>query len=116
MNSIMNARRGLICKVFLALLPLIVAPACLAAEPLKGGVETKGYVNTSPMQGYADYPAPTMIPQQGQVGAAAAPLQGGASAIQRPRPPIQAGIQKAVQLPPAFLGAWNVQGQRSNVE
>jgi hypothetical protein len=97
------------------LLPFIIQNVASSAEPFKLGVQEKGYINTSPIQGYADYPAPAMIPQQARPGTASAPLQGGA-VQQAPRAPIQATIQKAVQLPPPFLGAWNVQGQRTKVE
>jgi hypothetical protein len=96
------------------MLPMALQSVALSAEPFKLGVQEKGYVNSSPIQGYADYPAPTMVPQQGQAGIAT-PLKTG---IQQtaPRPPLQTGISKPVALPPPFLGAWNVQGQRVKVE
>lgn len=102
-----------------------------AAEPFKLGVQEKGYIEQSPMQGYADYPAPTMIPQQGRMGtspplkggaqsnmmkggASTGALQGGVGAA-APKPPMQMGIQRVV-LPPQFMGLWNVQGARVKVE
>jgi len=89
------------------------------AEPLKGGIEERGY-NSQPMSGYADYPAypaPKMMPLQGQAAQTTSrPMQGGVQqSAPPPRPPIQAGVQK-VQLPPQFLGLWNVQGQRTKVQ
>ncbi|MBI4533485.1 MAG: hypothetical protein HY711_06010 [Candidatus Melainabacteria bacterium] len=114
--------------IVLVLLSMTVSNICLpihAAEPFKLGVEEKGYVQSQPVQGYADYPAyptPPMTPQQGRSGsyapmsgraATSAPLSGSAAATTRP--PIQAGITR-VALPPPFLGVWNVQGQRIKVE
>lgn len=108
--------RRLLVGAGLMSMTLSLVPAAISQEPFKLGVQEKGYLqdNSSPMQGYADYPAyPKMAPQQPRMGTSA-PLQGGAAAT-APRPPIQAGVQK-VALPPAFLGVWNVQGQRSKVE
>jgi hypothetical protein len=105
---------------FLVVLPLAALPSALAAEPFKLGVQEKAYIESAPpMSGYAEYPAypsapPRMAPLQGRAGTAA-PLQGGVGTTAPPRPPIQATVQK-VALPPAFLGVWNVQGQRTKVE
>src|SRR5262249_27744159 len=91
-----------------------------ADEPFKLGVEEKAYLESAPMSGYANYPsspAPKMVPQQPRPAAnppPRPPMQTGVAAT-APRPPIQATIQK-VTLPPAFLGVWNVSGQRVKVE
>jgi hypothetical protein len=89
----------------------------LAADPYKLGVEEKGYIEGN---GYPSYPSPQMVPnpQPIQGGASNNSFQGGASrgtTATRPREPLNAGIKRVV-LPPAFLGAWLVQGQRTKVE
>lgn len=95
-------------------------PQALADEPFKLNVEQKNY--TQGESGY-EYPAPQMVqPTQ--------PIRGRAIHTQprvAPPPPQQphtaprptmlnAGVQTSVALPPAFLGVWNVQGQRTKVE
>ncbi len=92
-----------------------------AQEPFKLGVQEKAYIENPPMQGYADYPAypaPSLVRQQPRPGVSPPPrppLQGNVGAVAPPRPPMQATVQK-VALPPAFLGVWNVSGQRVKVE
>lgn len=90
----------------------------LADEPFKLGVQEKGYIQQSPVQGYADYPAyptPHMIPQQPIPGKvkSSPPLRGGTQ--ESSRPPMNMGVQQ-VQLPPQFLGLWIVEGRRTKVE
>lgn len=97
--------------------------AAWAQEPFKLGVQEKAYIENPPMSGYAEYPAyptpPKMVPQQPKASPPPPPrkpLQGNVGAVAPPqRPPIQATVQK-VALPPAFLGVWNVSGQRVKVE
>jgi len=100
----------------------LLAPPSWADEPFKLGVQEKAYLESAPMSGYANYPsypAPKMIQQQPRMGAPAPPrppMQGGVgTTAPPPRPPIQATIERVV-LPPAFLGVWNVAGQRVKVE
>lgn len=87
------------------------------ADSFKLGVEEKNYIEGN---GYSSYPAPQMVPnpQAMQGGATNNSLQGGASNFApraRQRPPLTANVQKVV-LPPAFLGTWFVQGQRTKVD
>jgi hypothetical protein len=87
------------------------------ADQFKLGVEEKGYLEGN---GYPTYPSPQMVPnpQPIQGGAANDRFNGGASSFSpapKPRQPLNAGVQRIV-LPPDYLGAWLVQGQRIKVE
>jgi hypothetical protein len=88
--------------------------SAFSAEPLKGGVQEKGYVD-NPMQGSAiyGYPSPQMIRQTPQQGVQTTPPLHHQPAQ---REPLKAAIQQKVVLPPQFMGVWHVQGQRSKVE
>lgn len=113
------------------ILVLSFAPGVWSAEPFKLQVQEKGYVE-SPLQGAAiyGYPAPQMVPQAPKhAPAQPKPAQHARPKTQslpkptprpqprpQPRPPMQASIQQTVVLPPAFMGVWRVQGQRSGVE
>jgi hypothetical protein len=94
------------------------ATGIATAEPYKLGVEEKNYIEGN---GYPSYPAPQMVPNPQQpmrAGVNNNSLQGGASNFAPPartRPPLTATVQRVV-LPPAFLGAWLVQGERTKVE
>lgn len=98
----------------IAALFLIALPQAANADPFQLGVEEKNWVNNPAP---ASYGGPQMI----QTGTSSTGLQGGATSIQRPpqqkpvqRPPMQASAQ--VTLPPAFMGAWLVQGNRKEVK
>lgn len=92
---------------------------CLAQEPYKLGVQenVQGQPST-----YQSYPTPQMIPVPGRP-AARAPvnnpkrsLQGSASSNNNQVSPDTFSTNiTAVALPPAFLGAWQVHGQRTEV-
>jgi hypothetical protein len=100
---------------FLLCVSLGLAPQALA-DPFQLGVEQKQFLESGPAPApYGAYPAPQMMqplqgtanqtsPMQGQIRHQAAPPK---------QQPLQASAQ--VSLPPAFLGAWLVQGQRSSV-
>ncbi len=103
--------RDLRCLVAVTILAPALTTMVMAAEPFKLGVQEKGYLQQQPLDGSASYPAPQMIPQTPTAGTSA-PLRGGATAA--PPRPLQAGV--SVQLPPQFLGAWLVRGQRVKVE
>src|SRR5579875_3324495 len=111
MEELLAMTRHLLALGILVGWQLAAGGNALAAEPFKLGVEESGYLQQAPLQGGASYPAPRMIPQQGR---SSAPLQGAASAIQRP--PLQATVRRSVALPPSLLGIWHVIGQRQKVE
>lgn len=104
------------------LLALIVLPGAqvFADEPFRLNVEQKNY--TQGESGY-EYPAPQMVqPTQPIRGRAihtqphtAPPPPQQPHAAAKP-PVLNGGVQASVSLPPAFLGVWNVQGQRTKVE
>ena len=119
----MNSRRPLSALAFPLLLTFVLSPLpimkALADEPFKLNAEQKNYL-PGDQQGY-EYPAAqTVMPTQ--------PIRGTAiHSVPRVTPPPQtppahkttmlnAGVQTSVTLPPAFLGVWNVQGQRQKVE
>jgi hypothetical protein len=86
----------------------------IANDPFKLGVEEKNYREDN-NQLYPAYPAPQMIPSQ--------PLNGTTTQTRQPlysappkRAPLNAGAERSVELPPAFLGVWQVQGQRVKVD
>jgi hypothetical protein len=117
MKRIMSTRH------VLALVLMLVGSAGTAviAQPLQGGIQEKQMM-TPPNQGgssYTSYPAPQMIQAPVQQPTHAPPMHGNAfrDAPQEPphRAPIQAGVTK-VALPPGFMGAWAVRGQRTKVE
>jgi hypothetical protein len=101
------------------------------AEKFELGVETKQQLENQQAgyPAYPAYPAPAMVPQQPkQAPVVRQPIKTGVQQNQRPpmqtgvqqnqRPPMQmqAQVEKPGVLPPAFLGAWQVAGLRSNVE
>lgn len=113
----MNLKPHVRCAAFIAWGVVVAGQATLAGEPFKLGVEEKGYIENPPA--YPAYPAPQMMPAQpapyqGNVNSNR--MQGGVSDGRSQRRPIQAAVQQKVVLPPSFLGAWNVQGQRVKVE
>lgn len=85
------------------------------ADPLQGGIQEQGYLQT-PTPG-TTYPSPQMTgPMQGQVSGGM-PLNRQIDMMPRhqgPTPSFRAGAAH-VALPPPFLGAWAVQGQRSQI-
>ena len=94
------------------------------AKPFELGVEQKQFNESGSYPGYPQYPTPQAIPAprppintgiQENVPRRP-PMAGGVQDNPPPRrPPIQLQAQRVV-LPPSFLGAWNVQGQRTKVE
>jgi hypothetical protein len=119
----MNSRSPLSALAFpLSLMLVLFAlpgfPA-LADEPFKLNVEQKNYQQGD--SGY-EYPAPQMVqPTQPIRGRAIHTQPHTTPPPQQPhaaaKPPVlNGGVQASVSLPPAFLGVWNVQGQRTKVE
>lgn len=119
----MNLRRLQSALSVLTLLLGALAAKALADEPFKLNVEQKNYRQDN--SGYSEYPAAVAVPIPSQ------PVRGRAIHTQRPTPPpakpvqappqprtpvLNGGVQQSVSLPPAFLGVWNVQGQRVKVE
>lgn len=80
------------------------------ADPLQGGVQEQGYLQ-NPLSGGATYPSPQMT---GTMQGGLSRQQDMAPRYQKPMPNFHAGVAK-VALPPPFLGAWSVQGQRSQI-
>jgi hypothetical protein len=107
--------RVVILSLVLGLAFLYAAPAALA-KPFELGVEQKEVMpGQNPYEGQAEYPVPQAIqPYQGGIRDQA-PIQGG-TGMQGGRPPMEAGIQRSIPLPPQFLGTWLVKGQRQGFE
>jgi hypothetical protein len=97
-------------------LPCLIGFALLSvkglADPLKGGVEEQGF-NGMYQQGY---PAPAMVPTLNG-GANSNAMMGRSDVLPQyqSRPPLMGTTSQSVALPPVFMGAWNVQGQRIKV-
>jgi hypothetical protein len=123
MNLTANCSRSLKIST-LALLTVLSIHQAGAQKPFELGVEQKGEYQPPPASS-SGYYAPKMIqpayvppPQQ------RAPMQGNANSnrmqgnVQQERPPQQRQVLQggAVALPPAFMGAWLVQGQRTKIE
>ncbi len=124
-------------SVFISVVAAISTPLAAFSEPLKGGVSETGAIQSPPSDyGNYGYPAPQMVqpqqPLQGQVREQRPPqrkvLNGNAQqqaplqqrqpiqmSVQQ-RPPLQMNVQQSVELPPQFMGAWLVRGQRTKVE
>lgn len=108
-------RHQVITRASILVSALAILGSQAIAEPFKLGVEQRQQAEQQNYDPYPQYPTPQMMPQR-------APIQGNVRENQQPppqpprRPPIQAGIQQRVALPPNFLGAWNVEGQRTKVE
>ncbi len=114
-------------KLSLALTAIVASSSALSAsaDPYQLGVETRGQYQAAPVSG--GYPAPVMTPGVPvyQTPPPTRPLKANTSTNrmnagvqqQQPvqRPPMQASVQR-VALPPAFLGSWLVQGQRTTVK
>jgi len=97
----------------------------MADEPFKLDAEQRNYIpGNQPI--YPAYPAPQMIPTQPLNGSArktnarpALPVVPSKAQSAQKAPasaPLSAGVDTFVILPPAFLGVWQVQGQRIKVE
>ncbi len=116
-------------KFSLALAAIVTLSSAFSAsaDPYQLGVEQRGQYQAAPVSG--GYPAPVMTPGVPQYQAPPPTrqlkantsnnrmnLNAGVQQQQQPqRPPMQLGVQK-VALPPAFLGSWVVQGQRTTVK
>lgn len=85
------------------------------AEPLKIGIEERGFIENGGNSSSYSYPAPQMVPTMDSVRPPQK-LQGNAQQQRLPQQrPMQAQVQQSVELPQGFMGAWRVQGQRTNV-
>lgn len=104
----------------------IYSPQPASAEPFQLGVEQRGQGQTYAPASSGGYYTPQAIqpiaqpmqqrpPIQGNANSGR--IQGGAQQNRPPaqRPPMQATVQ-AGTLPPAFMGSWLVQGQRTKVQ
>lgn len=97
-------------------LPVLSTPAL--ADPFQLGAETKEFIDNGGGGGNYSYPAPQMMQPTPDVARPAQRLNGGAQQQQQQRPPVRlnANTQKSVALPPSYMGAWRVSGQRTNIE
>lgn len=119
-------------SVFISVVAAISTPLAAFSEPLKGGVSETGTMQAPPSDyGAYGYPPPQMVqPQQPVPQKPQRPikLKGNAQdqaplqqrqpiqmSVQQ-RPPLQMNVQQSVELPPQFMGAWLVRGQRTKVE
>ena len=96
----------------IAALFILALPQAAKADPFQLGAEERNWVDNPAPPGYG---GPQMMP----TGTNNTTLQGNTSASTRPTPrpaqrPLQASAQ--VTLPPAFMGAWLVQGNRKEVK
>lgn len=100
---------------------LPVAHSQNTQEPFKLGVQEQGYATQQGGASYPSYPsyptyqAPKLQPSQPRQGHADSNVLQGNAVSQPPRN-LTSGASQRVVLPPQFLGAWNVQGQRVKVE
>lgn len=105
-----------------ALVGTALAPSA-SADPFKLGAEQKNELENN-YPAYPQYPTPQAYPtpqRRAPINGNVRTNQMNASAqVDQPPPqvrrPIPVQIQKQVVLPANFLGAWNVQGQRTKVE
>lgn len=90
--------------------------SCLAQEPYKLGVQEN--IQGQPNGGYS-YPAPQMIPTPATLAVPGVKKQKSkpqqANAAKQPET-FSASATTSVALPPAFMGTWQVHGQRTAVE
>jgi len=102
-----------------ALLFALVAGGSMAsmvnAESFQLGAEAKEFLQNPPPMNNS-YAAPTMVQSGGAMEYGSQQNPYSLNANQQQRRPLQAQIQKKVALPPAFLGSWLVQGQRTGIE
>lgn len=112
-------RSALAFSVMLSAISALLFVSGANADPFKLGVEERGYAQDHNQQGgYDQYPAPQAYPTL-QGGAQGQGFNGNAGKAQMGsggRQPIKANVQKNVELPKSFLGAWNVRGQRTKFD
>jgi len=96
---------------------LLALPGAAGADPLVGGVEAQKFIENSNSNDYS-YPAPTMIQPSPDSVRPPRVQKAAVQQIQRPpqQKPMQAQVQQSVELPKGFMGAWLVQGQRTNMQ
>lgn len=88
------------------------------ADPFQLGAETKEFIDNGGSTGNYSYPSPQMMQPSPDVRPTQRLNASASQTQQRPprQAPIQAAVQKSVALPPSYLGAWRVQGQRTGIE
>lgn len=96
---------------------LLALPGAAGADPLVGGVEAQKFIENSNSNDYS-YPAPTMMQPTPDSVRPPRVQKAAVQQIQRPpqQKPMQAQVQQSVELPKGFMGAWLVQGQRTNMQ
>lgn len=96
---------------------LLALPGAAGADPLVGGVEAQKFIENSNSNDYS-YPAPTMMQPTPDSVRPPRVQKAAVQQIQRPpqQKPLQAQVQQSVELPKGFMGAWLVQGQRTNMQ
>lgn len=110
-------RSALALSVLLSAVSAVLFVSGANADPFKLGVEERGYQQDQNQGGFDQYPAPQAVPTL-QGGAQGQGFNGNAGKPQmgQRRAPIQANVQKNVELPKSFLGGWNVRGQRTKFD
>jgi len=110
-----NQKPNALVKGAAALLFAVIAAGSMAsmvqAGPFQLGAEAQQFIESAPAQNNT-YQSGTMV----QDNNGYRPMQAGASQNQQPPMRLQAQTQRSVALPPAFLGSWLVQGQRTGIE
>ncbi len=89
------------------------------ADPFQLGTEQNEFLENNNYNTGGSYPSPQMMVPTPDTRRPAPRLNGGAQQQQQQqRPPVRlnAGTQKSVALPPSYMGAWRVSGQRTNIE
>ncbi len=119
MKKIQPSTGSLVKVATVALVALVnagLASQVLAAQ-FKLGAEASSFIETAPPLPN-NYAAPQMVqpsnPMQGQAASYDNPATGDYKAMPDRQRPLQGNA--SVALPPAFLGTWLVQGQRSSID
>jgi hypothetical protein len=111
-------RSAFVLPVLIAAIGAVVCVPGASADPFKLGVEERGFMQDG-SGGQQQYPAPQMMPSptlQGGAQGGGFNGQAGKGQMAQPRRPIQANIQKNVELPKSFLGTWMVRGSRTKFD
>jgi hypothetical protein len=115
-----NQKRFALSVVSLAALAIqVVMPTRVSAEPFKLNAQDSQVI---PGQGTYQYPAPVTVTPPMQANVRSNTFSSGTQqnytppAPPPPRKPIQLHTQQIVSLPPGYLGVWQVNGMRQNIE
>ena len=111
-----NKKPNVLVKGAAALLFAVIATGSMAsmvqAGPFQLGAEAQQFIESAPAQNNT-YGGGVMVDDP---NANRRPITGNIQQNQQPPMRLQAQTQRSVALPPAFLGSWLVQGQRTGIE